>query len=282
MVFDAGLGDSTKSWALVQPEISRHTRACSYDRAGLGFSDPAKVPGTSANAASDLMRLLRSADIAPPYLLVGHSYGGMNVKLFAATHPSIVAGLVLVDPSHEDLAGALFALDPDSRAQNRKYLDGLKRCLVADAGQLDSDPELSALCVDQAGPRYSERISSADRTHAAKPSQVAAWISEMTNVWTDSADQVRKARRSLGNMPLIVLTREPSRPAPDETVELRDRKNQLIARHHDQAAALSSRGRRIVVEDSGHYIQLDQPAAVIEAILEVLRASARAHAAATP
>jgi pimeloyl-ACP methyl ester carboxylesterase len=271
VVFESGLGDGRYSWGLVQPEISRHTRACSYDRAGLGFSDPANRPGTSANAVADLAALLRSANIAPPYVLVGHSYGGMNAKLFATTYPSSVAGLVLVDPSHEDQARGLFGLDPQSRAKNRQYLDDLRRCLAADGAPWVSDPELNALCVDRAGPRYSEEINSADRSRAVQASRVSAWISEVTNIWTASADQVRKANRPLGSIPLIVLTIEPSRPVQDETAELRERKNLLLSQLRDQAAAMSSRGRRVLVGNSGHYIQLDQPSAVIEAILDVLR-----------
>jgi pimeloyl-ACP methyl ester carboxylesterase len=272
VIFESGLGDGTSSWGLVQPEIAKHTRACSYDRAGLGFSDPADRPGTSSNAAADLMRLLQAAKVPAPHLLVGHSYGGMNVKLFATTYPSSVSGLVLVDPSHEDQATGLFALDPDSRAKNRQYLADLERCLAADARTFAADAELKALCVDQPGPRYSEAINAVERSRAMQASRVAAWVSEMTNIWTHSADQVRKASRPLSDVPLIVLTKEPSRPAPNETAELRERKNLLLSRLHDQAAALSSRGRRVEVEGAGHYIQLDQPSAVIEAILEVLRA----------
>lgn len=275
VVFESGLGDSTRAWGLVQPEISKHTRACSYDRAGLGFSDPANAPGTSANAVADLAKLLRSANIAPPYVLVGHSYGGMNVKLFAATYPSSVAGLVLVDPSHEDMGRGLFALDPENQAQNRQFLDSLKRCLAADGHQFASDPELNALCVGGPNPRFNEKINAADRALAVQAPRVAAWISEMTNIWKESADQVRKASRPLGSIPLIVLTKVPSPRLQHETAELRERKNLLLSQQRDQTAALSSRGRRVLVKDSGHNIQLDQPSAVIEAILEVHRAGVR-------
>src|SRR5580692_6204902 len=88
VIFDSGLGDSTKAWGLVQPAVSAVTRACSYDRAGLGFSDPSLWPRTSANIVNDLHRLLRAAKIKPPYILVGHSSGGMNVKLYAETYLS--------------------------------------------------------------------------------------------------------------------------------------------------------------------------------------------------
>jgi len=78
VVLDAGMGDSTISWALVQPTLAKRTRTCSYDRAGLGFSDAATRPGTVANMAEDLHALLRAAHVAPPYVLVGHSLAGMT------------------------------------------------------------------------------------------------------------------------------------------------------------------------------------------------------------
>ena len=270
VVFESGLGDSTKSWGLVQPEVSRRTRACSYDRAGLGFSDAANFPRTSANAAEDLSKLLQAAGEHPPFVLVGHSYGGMIVKLFAFTHPSEVAGVVLVDPSHEDVGRELFALDPQSREKNLKYLEQLQSCVVREGPSPLTDEDFASLCIAEAGPRYSESIRTSDRLLATQPQRIAAWVSEMQNIWQVSADQVRDEARSLGDIPLVVITKEPSRPNQDETPALREKKNAALSRQHDQTAALSSQGRRILLKDSGHYIQLDQPSAVIEAILQVL------------
>lgn len=270
VLFESGLGDGTKAWGLVQPEIAKHTTACSYNRAGLGFSDAANRPGTGANAVRDLQNLLKRAKLAPPYVLVGHSYGAMNAKLFAATHPSNVAGLVLVDPSHEDMGSALFALDPPSHLQNKKYLSDLKRCLSADQPTLIADPKLNALCVAQASPRYSQQINAIERLRATAPSRVAAWISEMTLIWTTSAAQVRSAKRNFGDMPLVLLSKSPTQPAPGESIALRTQKNLVLSKQREQTVARSSRGRQVLVRDSGHYIQLDQPKAVIDAVLQVI------------
>ena len=106
--FRLGGGDETVAWALVQPVIAGHTRACSYDRAGLGFSDPSD----SANIVDDLHRLLTAAAIEPPYILVGGSYGGLNVRLYADTHPAEVVGIVLVDSASEDWIEEKLKLDP--------------------------------------------------------------------------------------------------------------------------------------------------------------------------
>ena len=101
VVFDTGLGLSLQTWRRVQPQIGELTRACSYDRAGYGWSDAGPEPRTSARIVSELSMLLENADVSSPYILVGHSFGGLNVRLFARSFPERVAGLVLVDGSHE-------------------------------------------------------------------------------------------------------------------------------------------------------------------------------------
>ena len=106
VVFDAGLGDSSASWDVVQSEISRFAHAVSYDRAGRGQSH--FVPGsrTSLDIANDLRAMLEAAQIPGPYILVGHSFGGYNIRVFADRFPDLVAGLILVDSSHEFQAQA--------------------------------------------------------------------------------------------------------------------------------------------------------------------------------
>ena len=102
VVFDSGLSDWSSIWALVQPVVAKTTRACSYDRAGMGYSDPSDSPFRSPFAiVEDLHTLLHTAKIATPVVLVGHSLGGFNMKLYAALYPEDVAGLVLVDPSED-------------------------------------------------------------------------------------------------------------------------------------------------------------------------------------
>ncbi len=274
IIFDAGLGDGAKAWGLIQHEISKETKACSYDRAGLGFSDPAKALGTSRNAVRDLHKLLQSAKLPSPYILVGHSYGGMNVKLYAETFPSEVSGLVLVDPSHENLGSEISALDPESDVSNKKYLADLKRCISTPPSARIEGTDLYKLCVGQTGDRYSADIKSADLALAVTDARIAAWISEMNNVWTKSADEVRSAYRSLGDIPIIVLTKGPAAPGKNESIELREAKNKVWVRLHNEIAAMSTRGERITIPDSGHYVQLDQPAAVIAAIKRVIQRAA--------
>jgi pimeloyl-ACP methyl ester carboxylesterase len=117
VVFDSGLGDSTVAWALVQPAIAKRTRTCSYDRAGLAFSDAANRPGDAQNDVEDLHVLLRAAHIAPPYILVGHSAAGLAVRIFADRYRSEVVGMVIVDGTHEDQFSREEAIGPANKAQ---------------------------------------------------------------------------------------------------------------------------------------------------------------------
>jgi pimeloyl-ACP methyl ester carboxylesterase len=102
VVFDAALGGSSISWTLVQPRIAALTRACAYDRAGFGWSDAGPMPRTAGLIARELLALLDRAGEPPPYVLVGHSFGALVVRLFAARHPELTAGLVFVDPAHPE------------------------------------------------------------------------------------------------------------------------------------------------------------------------------------
>jgi pimeloyl-ACP methyl ester carboxylesterase len=101
VIFDSGLSDWSSIWALVQPAVAAHARACTYDRAGMGYSDPSDQPRSPIAIVEDLHKLIHAAKIATPVVLVGHSLGGFNMKLYAALYPSDVDGLVLVDPAEE-------------------------------------------------------------------------------------------------------------------------------------------------------------------------------------
>src|SRR5215467_5947909 len=97
VVFDSGWEDWAPVWTLVQPKVAAWTRACSYDRAGAGFSDPGHLPRTSVRIADELHSALHHAGIKGPYILVGHAFGGDNVRTFAQRYTTELAGLVLVE-----------------------------------------------------------------------------------------------------------------------------------------------------------------------------------------
>jgi pimeloyl-ACP methyl ester carboxylesterase len=102
VILEAGLAGASAIWGWVQPEVARSTRVCAYDRAGVGWSDPGPEPRDTRQIAHELHTLLDNAGIASPYVLVGHSYGGLYVRAYADQYPNTVAGMVLVDSSHPD------------------------------------------------------------------------------------------------------------------------------------------------------------------------------------
>jgi pimeloyl-ACP methyl ester carboxylesterase len=120
VVFESGLGVYSGTWLAVQKRVASQTRACVYDRAGLGTSSAAPSGRTSADLVADLSMLLQQGNVVGPYVLVGASFGGLDVQLFAATHPDVVAGIVLVDSLHWDFDRRIEKLLPKKLALQRR------------------------------------------------------------------------------------------------------------------------------------------------------------------
>jgi pimeloyl-ACP methyl ester carboxylesterase len=278
VVFDSGLGDATRVWALVQPQVAAVTRACSYDRAGFGFSDPSPRPSTAENAVADLHRLLSALRIKPPYVLVGHSLGGLNVKLYAYEHRPDIAGLVLVDPSQEDVFTRNERVDPNRHAGRPALLAKFESCLDAKPSDLVQGSDLYKTCIsDGPDPRASEALNALEVEHYKRRATMSAWVSENENVFALSADEVRAARRSLGDTPVTVLIREPSPRRANQPQAEYDAFEKIRMDVASETAGLSTHGSVRVVKNTDHYIQFDQPDEVTAAILEVVRAGSRKH-----
>ena len=274
VIFESGLGDSTRAWALVQPRVATLTRACSYDRAGFGFSDPSPKPSTGANAVADLRRLLSALQVKPPYVLVGHSLGGMYVKLYAETHLAEVAGLVLVDATEEDVYTRNEQVDPGRHAGRPALLAKFESCLDAKPADFVEGSELYRMCVSgDPEPRFSDALNAIAIEQYKRRATMSAWVSENENVYSVSADEVRAARRSLGDIPLILLRREPSPLQANEPQAQHDAFEKVKAEVSAETAGLSTRGTVRIVKNTDHYIQLDQPDEVTAAILEVVRSA---------
>ena len=271
LVFDAGLGDQIRAWSFVLPELAKKTRTCAYDRAGLGFSDASGRPGTAENAAQDLQDLLHAADIQPPYVLVGHSLGGLYSRMYASRFPLEVAGLVLVDPVSEFQGQRYTELDPSTKTANDAFVESLRTdCIPASRDNYAGAEPLRTRCVGTPDDRFSPAFNTAFLSnHSTERYMQAAW-SEWVNVFDATSEQMRRAPRDLGSIPLIVLTRAPGKPRPTEAPELRNKKNALWFALHDAIAKLSTRSSHEVVGDTSHYIQFDQPEAVINAVSRVL------------
>jgi len=266
VIFDSGAGSSGYDWAEIQPEIARLTQACWFDRAGYGWSDPGPYPRTSAATSRDLHALLQRAGVPPPYIMVGHSLGGLNARVYTGMYPADVAGLVLVDAAHEDepRRAPKFMLGKTAprwlwhpiwiAAQLARGV-GVVR-LTAPRIALPSEPVQ----------RTREQIVQALRF---QPKTIA------TLVDPTSPESYREAEASgdLGDRPLIVLTRgRVNAPANPSETDRQFAAYEQVWVHEIQPklAALSTRGRQIIVEKSGHGIPDEAPEAVIAAVLEVL------------
>ncbi|MBI2332295.1 MAG: alpha/beta hydrolase [Chloroflexi bacterium] len=219
VILETGLGDTSASWAHVQDAVAQFTSVFVYDRAGIGQSDPAPTPRTCQNMVDDLSALLKAANILPPYILVGHSFGGLIARLFASQHVNDVTGMLLVDSAHEDrTAGFEKVLSNELIARNRAFL---------------LDPSRNSEFVDR----------------------------------IPSEGQVRDAWHMF-DFPLMVLVRG----LPDKTdsvwpsAELQRVEREL----QDEFLKLSPKSSLFVAEQSGHWIQKDQPELVVDGIRKVM------------
>jgi len=259
----------------VQPEVARWTRACSYDRAGAGFSDPGSMPRTSVRIADELRSALHNAGIEGPYILVGHAFGGDNVRTFAQRYTVDVAGLVLVEA---DVGGA------DEHRGDARHIASLRECRDAIA----ADKALPALparpgrptrsCAQQFfrglpeamwSPELNAKLLELAQTKVA---MYDAYISEMEQMPEDET-YLQQHSRSLGSRPIRVLSTgnhgvhslDPSRPPDPEHQKYEEE----VAHEQAKWLELSSNARQLFTDKSSEYIPFDQPSFVIDAIREV-------------
>jgi pimeloyl-ACP methyl ester carboxylesterase len=252
VILDSGLGDSYISWEKVQPAIAQFTRVCSYDRAGLGYSDSIPGPRTSEVMAEELHELLHNAGIAPPYIMVGHSMAGYNVHLYASVYPLEVAGMVLVDASH-----------PEQEKRFPQAVSDLDKSWIREEEFLEFSmafglPRLLGFCGDTA------QIRAVDCNFHS----VREGVAEL-KAFPISAAQAATAG-SLGDLPLAVLSHDPAVPQPDFPADLVKPVNDAWRQMQDELSHLSTRGTHQIAKNSGHYIQLDRPDLVIAAVRIVL------------
>ena len=277
---DAALGGSSMSWLLVQPTIAQLTRVCSYDRAGFGWSDRGPLPRTAGRVADELRVLLDRAQIPPPYVVVGHSYGGLVMRIFATKFRSDTVGMVLVDPAHpEDW------VKPAPKEQV-KIDRGLRLCRHgAAAARLGVARIVSALGaigafgIARAIAHVSSRghLSREDEgilapiwrlpQEARKPLRqfwtqekfYEALGSQIETISISAAQTLDAAVGGYGDLPLVTI----SSTDPGD----------YRLRQQEALAALSTRGRHVVAANSGHWVPLDEPAIVIDAIRDVVAAA---------
>ena len=256
VVFEAGGGLLAYSWMLVMEGVNAFASTAAWDRPGYGWSDRPSSPLSLDSVVGDLHELLRQAAVPPPYVMVGHSIGGFYVRHFAARHPDIVCGMVLVDPSHElMLEGAPratriiapLAIGLQSRAPGlvaRMSRKKLRKAAVEAFPALDAE-DLKALV----------------ELHL-RPETLRLQMAEVRDVLAES-QSLLGAPGSLGSMPLVVLG---AGKLPGGEAFRRHREGVQLR----GLLALSSNSRLEIVSESGHGIPLESPSAVVEAVRDVV------------
>ncbi len=276
VIFEAALGGTSLSWSLVQPEVAKFASACSYDRAGFGWSDAGPMPRTAGRMADELHTLLEQLRVSPPYVLVGHSFGAFVTRIFGARHPGETGGLVLVEPAFpEDW------VEPTER-DRRRVQHGVTLCRQgAFAARLGVARLVSALVGAGAVGIARRIVGLVSRGRLQREQEeILAPIWKLPPdlrrslrwMWTQpkffdalgsqiesirrSAEEVLDAGGSFANVPIAVV----SATAPE-------------ARHiamQEQLVRHSSRGRRVVASASGHWVPLDRPDVVVRAVREIV------------
>ncbi len=245
VIFDSGLGGSSLDWVRVQPRVASFTRACSYDRAGYGWSDSGPLPRDSEKISRELETLLGNASVPAPYLLVGHSFGGLNVRLYSHRNPHKVAGLVLVDSSHEDQYRRFEAAGIKSSAPRSNSF------IVGNAFQIpDAMPD---------------DIASVAQWFASSHSSMTAFLSELRHI-RDSAEQLQDAWMP-PDIPIIVISHRVDRAgdAPERSPRAR-----IWMEMQSDLANRSANGRHVIATTDDHYVHLSQPQLVVESIRAVI------------
>ena len=275
VLLEAGAGDLSLVWSLVQDRAASFTRVCSYDRGGYARSDPGNRPRSYEQLALELRTALDRSTVRPPYVLVGQSYGGLVVRGFAKRYPRDVAGMVLVDAVHED-ESIVYGGQPHR-------LRDQARGRVFPAPRISLDTEFlrlardSSLAPDAALPAPLDRLpAEAQRVWRAaqrQPLYRMAWAAEMD--WSPEElarfHEERVIRRaSLGDIPLVVLARtngDYDRGMSISADSLERERRRLAA----DLAALSTSGRLAFAKASGHNIHIEDPGLVVTSIQSVLQ-----------
>ncbi|NOY98399.1 MAG: alpha/beta hydrolase [Chloroflexi bacterium] len=241
IVIDVGFGESYTSWQSVQDQLAQDTRVCTYDRAGYGQSEPGPMPRHSKQASGELKLLLENAGIEGPYLLVGHSLGGLNMQVFASQYSDVVVGAVLLDPPplRWITGGGEF---PELYEMFNQETQGLSA--AAEALSQSANPE-----------------------EKATASFYQTLASEHEELFGESAQQVA-AIRSFADMPLVVIASGKANPAFGDSAEAFQ---QFWIEQSRELADKSTRGHFILAEESGHHIHQDAPDMVLDAVRGMLQ-----------
>ena len=243
-VIESGWGDMSAAWGWVQPEVAKTTRVCTYDRAGMGWSEASPEPRVAREYVKELHTLLANAHETGPYVLVGHSMGGFTVLVYAHDYPADVLGLVLVDSQDLPASDGTVPMPAPKPSENSMASllarIGLVRLLGEPLGSVENLPE---------GGKQAYTAS------AVAPRGVQAFTNEGRGM-SEGGAQAR-AVTTLGALPLIVLSRGKDQDAKHTAAQT-------------SLLQLSTDSQQLFAEQSGHPIMIEQPEAAVAAIVKMV------------
>jgi pimeloyl-ACP methyl ester carboxylesterase len=282
-----GAGDFSFDWSLVQPAIGQFARVCSYDRAGFAWSDPGPIPRTMKQEAFELHTLLNAAHVKGPYVMVGHSLGGLVARVYASQYPREVAGVVLVDSTHEDttlmLNNKLVHMreiarpDPVPVVQTMKS-GPPKAVTKEEIDRFQSD--LKASGGPRIGTPYDKLPASAQALRLyflSQPPRGGGGMDFLAEELRDMYAERAKKPYELGNIPLVVVLPRAAFGKPPRGIDADEwkRVNEEKRQQKIDFINLSHNSKLVDAPNSGHHIQLDEPQVVIDAVRMVVESSRR-------
>jgi pimeloyl-ACP methyl ester carboxylesterase len=256
VVIEAGLGDWSTSWGFIQSEVAKTTRVCTYDRAGMGWSEAGPLPRDAAQFARELHTLLQNANIPGPYVMVGHSLGGLGVRVFVHDYSSEVSGVVLIESMNpKQLPQSPTGVGPQSNLQSRLYsvLSVLARFGVT---RLLARPVTNMLNPDVLP---NEKVY---YSRYVRPQSMQAATDESKGLAASGAEAA--AVTTFGDLPLIVLTGRLHSDPPDWQT------------WQTELLQLSSNSQQLFAENGNHVIQIEEPDAAVAAIIQMVQQVRRA------
>jgi pimeloyl-ACP methyl ester carboxylesterase len=249
IILDSGAGGFSLEWRNIQYSLAQYARVCAYDRAGYGWSEMGPLPRTTKRIAHELHTLLQNAGIHGPYIIVGHSFGGFTAQYFARYFDDEIAGLVLVDSSHEE---QVYRLPENGKDVVRRSLHQDRSNTITKSVLHEHFPEEEAAVAQQLMQRWSAMLT---------------WREEMAN-YALSSRQLRDVHhRPILQIPIVVLSRG-KRVWPDTPYG--DAMEAAWKELQNELNDMSGNSTHIIAEKSGHVIHLDEPELVVDAIHDVL------------
>jgi pimeloyl-ACP methyl ester carboxylesterase len=262
VIVEAGLGNDFIAWQKVQPEVAKFTRVCTYDRAGLGWSDDQPDPHDAKHIAQQLHALLQAAGENAPIVLVGASAGGFYARQFVSDYPQQVAGMVFSDSSVpdqvRDTPNGAWTLDNARKVHRENMWDLIK--------QSSGWARLRGECAGDLE-KGLDAWRDLARAEACRPEYARAGLGEWDEFW-HSATQAAEAH-CCGDIPLVIVSRDPDLPKAGRSTEL-IAVDPIWNGLQESLKRLSPQSRRIIARGSGHHVMIDRPDVAIAAVREVV------------